>query len=83
MPNLERTVKLKQATNIGLVQPEIQGIARNFAPRRSSRHLRPRNPVTSIRIDEAAQPAFGKAALAAKQPGAMAISGLGASTEGL
>jgi hypothetical protein len=71
----QRSDKPKQATNIALVQPEIQGIARNFAPARFIRHLRQPPWRQASRIDEAAPPAFGRIALAAKQPGAMAIPG--------
>jgi hypothetical protein len=45
--NLKRSDEPKQAMNIGIVQPEIQGIARNFAPRRLIRRLRQRGGAPS------------------------------------
>ena len=84
MPNLKRSAKPKQATNIVLVQPEIQGIAHNFAPLRLIRYLRQETGGQASRIDEAAPPAFGETALVAARPDAMAITGVRAtSTEGL
>ena len=50
-------------------------MARNFALQKFDRRLRPPRSRQASRIDESAPPAFGRIALAAKQPGAMAIPG--------
>jgi hypothetical protein len=69
--------------SMGSVQPEIQGIALNFSCFGSAILCGRRRDDKLARIDEAAPPAFGKTALIAARPGAMAISRLKAAwTEG-
>jgi hypothetical protein len=45
----QRSEKPRQDDNIMPVQPEIQGIARNFAPLRFIDHLRHAGGVTSVK----------------------------------
>src|ERR1700761_682875 len=70
----ERSDKTKQAKNIGLSKLKTSG---RPAISRRGNSLAARRPVSrhGSSIDEAAPPAFGKIALAAKQPGAMATPG--------